>query len=177
MTVDDLINDVLKREGGFSNRAADRGGPTKYGITQGALSRWLGRPASIDEVRQLDEATAREIYERDYYIAPRLDTLPEPVRPVVFDWAVNHGPRGAIATLQHVLNLAGFGPVDEDGTLGPKTRNAATRAQSEMGPLFGNAIVDERENFYTARAAADPSQAIFLKGWQARAEDFRQEVV
>lgn len=171
-TVDDLLDEVIAREGGFVHHPADRGGPTKFGITQRTLSVWLGREASADEVRTLDEATAREIYERDYYRAPRIDTLPEAIRPQVFDCAVNHGPRQAIRFVQRVVNLAGFGPVDVDGVLGPQTREGAGRAQVEMGPLFNNAIMHERRNFYRTIVARDPKQEVFLTGWLRRAEEF-----
>lgn len=164
-TVGELIDDVLRREGSYVHHPADRGGPTKYGITQRTLSVWLGREAPADEVRTLDAATAREIYERDYYRAPRIDSLPEAIRSQVFDCAVNHGPRQAIRFVQRVVNLAGFGPVDVDGVLGPQTRAAAERAQVEMGPLFNNAIMHERRNFYRTIVARDPKQGVFLAGW------------
>lgn len=174
-TVADLITDILKREGGFVNDPRDRGGPTKYGITKNTLAAWLGRPVTVDEVRTLDEDTAREIYERNYYIAPRIDTLPDDVQPVVFDCAVNHGARRAVGFVQKVINEAGFGPVDVDGIIGPGTRAAAAKA-AEMGPFFCNAIVEERLAFYESLVDSDPSQIRFLNGWRARAESFREPV-
>jgi lysozyme family protein len=175
-SVDDLISDVLRREGGYVNHPSDRGGPTKYGITQATLAAWLGRPATADDVRALDEDTAREIYAQRYYHGPRIDSLPEAVRPVLFDVAVNSGPRRAIMMAQQVINEAGFGPVDVDGALGPQTRKAVDRAAAEMGPYLVNALVEERKAFYAAIIARDPSQAVFERGWMARAEEFRQEV-
>lgn len=176
-TVDSLIGDILRREGGFVNHPADRGGPTKHGITQRTLSEWLGRTASVEDVKTLEEDTAREIYERNYYRAPRLDTLPERIRPLVFDCSVNHGPRRAVMFVQNVVNEAGFGPVDVDGTLGPQTRRVTENADAEMGPFLVNALVDERKAFYASLIANDPSQAVFERGWMARAEEFRVEVV
>lgn len=173
MTLDELLGGLLRREGGFVDHPSDRGGPTKYGITQRTLSAWLGRPASVEEVRALDEATAREIYVSRYLAGPRIDTLPEPIVPLVFDCAVNHGPRTAVRFVQRVVNEAGFGPCDVDGVLGPDTRRRADTAQAEMGGFFCNAVVEERLAFYDAIVARDPSQAVFLKGWRARAEDFR----
>ena len=34
MTIDQLIDDVIAREGGYSDHPADRGGPTRWGITE-----------------------------------------------------------------------------------------------------------------------------------------------
>jgi len=171
-SVDDLITDILRREGGFVFNPNDRGKATKFGVTQKTLSAWLGRSASVDEVRNMEEATAREIYERDYYVGPRIDTLPEEIRPLVFDCAVNHGPRQAIRFVQRVINLAGFGPVDVDGVLGPQSRKAADKANAEMGPLFNDAILEERRNFYKMIVARDSSQEVFLKGWLTRSDEF-----
>lgn len=176
MTVDDLLDDIIRREGGFVNHKADRGGPTKYGITQRTLSEWLRRPASVDEVRTLDEATAREIYVSGYLTAPRIDTLPEPIIPIVFDSCVNHGPRQAIRFVQRVINEAGFGPCDPDGVLGPDTRQRAEKASAEMGPFLINAIMYERIRFYNALVAKDPSQAVFLEGWKRRAMEFEAPI-
>ena len=34
MDVDELIDELIEREGGFVSHPADRGGPTRYGITE-----------------------------------------------------------------------------------------------------------------------------------------------
>ena len=171
-TVDELLDEVIAREGGFVHHPADRGGPTKFGITQQTLSAWLGRPATVDEVRTLDEETAREIYVARYLAGPRIDTLPPEIVPQVFDMAVNHGPRQAVRILQEVLGLAGW-RVDVDGVVGPETRRAAIEAQEQMGPFLANAIADQRANFYRRLIAANPSQRVFLRGWLRRAEGFK----
>lgn len=164
--VDELLDEVIAREGGFVHRPADCGGPTKFGITQRTLSAWLGRPATVDEVRTLDEETAREIYVARYLAGPRIDTLPPEIVPQVFDMAVNHGPRRAVRILQEVLNLAGW-RVDVDGTVGPETRRAALEAQEQMGPFLANAVADQRANFYRRLVAGDPPNASSCKGgWQ-----------
>ena len=42
---------VLQFEGGFVNNPKDPGGPTNLGVTQATLSGFLGRQATIDEVK------------------------------------------------------------------------------------------------------------------------------
>ena len=59
-SVDEMIDDILRREGGYVNHPADRGGPTNYGITQKTLSRYIGRAALTSEVKNLSEDVARE---------------------------------------------------------------------------------------------------------------------
>lgn len=175
-SVDELIDDILRREGGYVDHPADRGGPTNYGITQKTLSRVLGRAATASEVAGLSRDMAREIYRRDFYLGPGIDTLPERIRPFVFDSAVNHGPRRAIRFVQDVCNDAGFGPLDVDGVMGPRTRSAAERADQAMGEVLLSALIEERLNFYDLIVANDPSQRAFLRGWRNRVAEFEQEV-
>ena len=166
------IDLILLHEGGYSNNPNDHGGPTKYGITQGTLRNWLKRPARVEDVKNLTEAEAREIYETNYLTGPRISTLPEPPQTQVLDIAVNRGPRRAIKMVQHVCNLAGFGPIDEDGVIGPQTRSTIIKAVAAMGPYFRNALVEERVKFYEEIIANDSDQEVFRKGWMARANRF-----
>ena len=170
---DPIGNIVLKHEGGFVNDPADRGGATNLGITQATLSEWRGHQVSVDDVRNLTEGEAREIYETNYLKRPKIDWLDFPYPQVfVMDMAVNHGPGRAIKILQKTINKAGFGPIGVDGGMGPMTRDAAHQAQSEMGPYFQNAMVEERKAFYEAIMARDPSQERFRRGWMRRADSF-----
>ncbi len=170
---DPIGNIVLKHEGGFVNDPADRGGATNLGITQATLSGWRGHQVSVDDVRNLTESEAREIYETNYLKKPKIDWLPFPYPQVfVMDMAVNHGPGRAIKILQKTINKAGFGPISVDGGMGPATKAAAERAQEEMGNYFQNALVEERKAFYEAIMAKNPSQERFRNGWMRRADSF-----
>ena len=69
MNIDDLINAVIAREGGFGDHPADRGGETRWGITE-AVARadgWSG------PMRDLPRDRAVAIYRRLYWSRPRLD--------------------------------------------------------------------------------------------------------
>jgi lysozyme family protein len=170
--VDQMIDDVIRREGGFVNHPRDRGGATNFGITQSTLSRHLGRPASVDDVRGLSRVVAGEIYRREYFEGPRLDRLPARVQAFVFDAAVNHGPARAIRFVQQVCDDAGFGPLAVDGACGPATQRAATLAERVMGAWLLAALVEERRNFYVALVERDPGQRVFLRGWLNRLTEF-----
>lgn len=176
-TVKEMIDDILRREGGFVNHPADRGGATKYGITQKTLSAYIGRAALVSDVQALSDEVAREIYERNYYIAPRIDRLPESIQAFIFDCAVNHGPRRAIKFVQSVCNQAGYTPLlSVDGAMGPKTRKAAEWADREMDIYFLSALLEERRNFYRLIVDERPSQEVFLAGWMNRVDEFEREV-
>jgi lysozyme family protein len=172
-TVDTIIKNTISLEGGYIDNPYDRGGPTNYGITIKTLANYLGRAVTKDEVRNLNKDLAYEIYEKNYFVYPRINTLPENLQVQIFDISVNCGPRTAIRLLQNVLNKAGFGPVDEDGVLGPQTRQACVEAYESMGNYLINAIVDERIIFYNQIVEKNPSQSVFLTGWTKRAESFR----
>lgn len=172
----DPIGLILKHEGGYSNHAADKGGPTNFGVTQATYSRWLGREATIDDVKNMTEEEAREIYESMYFTGPRIHTLPEPPQTLILDMSINHGPRNAIRMLQRTINLAEFGPCDVDGVMGPQTRRLAERAANAMGNYFQNAVVEERIKFYHKIVENNPSQEVFLRGWLRRANSFRLPV-
>jgi lysozyme family protein len=170
--IDAMIDDVLRREGGFVDHPADRGGPTKYGITQRTLGHYLGRAVDRAEVEALGRPLAAEIYRRNYLLVPRLDTLPERIKAFLFDSAVNHGPRRAVRLLQQVCAAAGFTPIAIDGVLGPQTRARARDADAAMGIWLLAALVAERRSFYRQIVARDPSQAVFFKGWMNRLAEF-----
>lgn len=165
------IEQILKREGGFVNHSADRGGPTNMGITQKTLTLWLAREATVADVEKLSKQTARDIYYSQYYIKPRINDLPELIRPIVFDMVVNSGKRG-IKLLQDALNCHGYDCGKADGRIGPKTAAAASAAAQHMGNELIKVLVRRRVIFYEGLVKADPTQRVFLSGWINRAESF-----
>lgn len=173
--INEMLDDLLRLEGGYVNHPNDKGGPTNYGVTQKVLSKFLKRPATETDVKNLDRELAKEIYKAEYFYGPRIHTLPEALQPQLFDMSVNHGPRKAVTILQSVLNLAGF-ECGKDGVVGPATRKLAEQAYEQMGGLLINAISEAREEFYRAIVASDRSQGVFLKGWLKRAREFRVDV-
>jgi lysozyme family protein len=175
-TVDEMVDTILAHEGGYVNDPSDRGGATNFGVTQRTYSAWLGRPASIDDVKAMRVETAREIYLANYYYKPRINGLPEKAQALVFDCAINHGPRRAIKFVQTVINLAGFGVIIVDGICGPDTMGRAQQASEAMGDYFVNAIADERIDFYQAIVRNDPTQNRFIRGWLNRANSFRLDI-
>lgn len=172
--IEAMIDDVIRREGGFTDHPADRGGPTNFDITQRTLARYLGRKVTRNDVRRLSRDLAVDIYRRAYYLEPRIDTLPKSIRAFLFDSAVNHGPKRAIHLLQQVCNAAGFGDLKVDGLLGPATQRQAAIADDAMGIWFVAALTEERRMFYRLIVQRNPSQRVFLKGWMNRLAEFDQ---
>jgi lysozyme family protein len=88
--VDALIDELIEREGGFVDHPADRGGPTRFGITE-AVARQHGYTGLMRELPR-DEAAA--IYRRLYWLRPRFDAvaaLAPRVGAELFDTGANMG--------------------------------------------------------------------------------------
>jgi lysozyme family protein len=171
-TVDEMIADIIRREGGYSNHPNDRGKATKYGITLETLSKWRGRPTGIENVKRLTKTEAADIYRAEYFDRPLINFLPAQLQPVAFDMAVNMGPKQAIKILQTVI--ADYLPgISIDGVIGSKTLGAIDELVSVIGyRYFICQITGERINFYRGIVNRDPSQAVFLSGWVNRAREF-----
>jgi lysozyme family protein len=183
LTIDEVLDMIIRNEGGYVSNPADRGGPTNMGVTQATLSQYLGRQASIQDVKNLTMDQAKEIFARNYVSGPRIDTLPADIVPVLADASVLFGPKRAIMFLQTVLNKSGYGPVDVDGVIGPISRQKVidaygdgTPSKTVPGKYLVNAIVHERIAFCQRIVANDPSQGIFLDGWNNRSNRFLVEV-
>lgn len=159
---------TLAQEGGYVDNQRDPGGRTKYGISQRAYP-------SMD-IPSLTRDQAAAIYRRDYWDALDLDSLPPSIAAVVFDAAVNCGPRRAVAQLQAAINSLGAEPaLIVDGALGPRTVAAVRRleALSLTEALAANALL-ERLGHYSDICERDPDSRTFLRGWLRRVVALRQ---
>lgn len=110
------LANVLHLEGWpiFTDRPADRGGPTKGGITLKTLSTWRGRPATVEELQDLPQIIAEQIYESIYW-DPWAFVMNKPIQALLADWSVTSGVPRVVKTLQAVLDLR------QDGVIGPLT--------------------------------------------------------
>ena len=166
-----LIDRVIDREGGFVWHPDDRGGATKYGITQKMLGRWrkLGRLATPAEVEVLSRDEAAEIYLQCYWLEPGLNKLmlhPK-LTELVFDAGVHHGPGRAKRLLQKAVG------VKVDGIIGPKTQSKLwAMSDREIGMAF----MGERIAYLGLIITRRPSQAVFAHGWMRRMQELLRMV-
>lgn len=177
MRVDDIISGVIDREKGYVNHPNDKGGPTKYGITQVVARKW----GYQGDMRDLPLALARQILYNDYVIAPKLDkilAINEPIAAEMVDTCVNMGQKPAIQFLQRSLNglasdsiIAG-GRLVVDGILGTKSFTTLT-SYLKSRPNDGERNVLKMLNClqgseYLRQVEANVKQKDFINGWIAQ---------
>lgn len=146
VTEDQLVEATIDKEGrtyGDQTTHPPIDQPTAPGgVILNTLSAYLGRQASLAELKALTVRTARPIvlWElRQLAVAFRLNLIAfEPLRVQMLDWAYNSGPGTAIKWLQSVLR------VDIDGTIGPLTLAALNRQDPW---LVNQALVGARLQF------------------------------
>lgn len=157
-----ILNDLVRREGGFIDHPADKGGATKFGITGQTLGafRELGRLASNDEVASLSRAEAQHILYSQYVVAPGFTQVQHAsLRALLIDSAVHSGVGTAVKWLQESLG------VKVDGLLGPVTRAALD--QSDVALIYRR-LLALRLEFLGRLITEDPKQAVFAAGWMKR---------
>lgn len=164
MSFDELLTELLRHEGGYSNHSADRGGATNFGITQTVFSEWLAQQKQgWRDVRTLTKDEVARIYFSQYWLPAKCADIPPGLRGVHFDTAVNHGVGRAARLLQEAVG------VTADGVIGPKTKEALAASDTE---LVKARYVNLRYRFYGRIIQRDRSQLAFITGWMTRMELF-----
>jgi lysozyme family protein len=172
----DLIDNLLEREGGYTNHPADRGGPTAFGITQ-EVARSNGY---FGPMRALPREEAAAIYRRLYWLRPKLDQVAHrspALAAELFDTGVNMGPAVAITFLQRALTALNRGGTDypdivPDGRIGSVTLAAldaflTKRGKESGGAVLLRAIEALQGERYLRLAERRPANEAFLYGWLA----------
>lgn len=106
---------LLQNEGGYSNVAGDKGGKTRFGVTE-AVARADGY---LGDMKDFSEQRAKAIYLKRYWL-PAFDSFTYDAAFQVFDGAVNSGLSQSVRWLQRTVGVA------DDGVLGPVTERAVT---------------------------------------------------
>lgn len=178
MTPDTIIDGILRAEGSaYTNDPADSGGPTKYGITQATLSAFRGYAVTPDDVAELTEAEARQIYFKRYWLEPRINLLGAhsmKVAAEVMDTGVNAGPSVAVSMLQRALNAFNdrgqlYADLVVDGKAGPATAAALAAFLRRRG-VSGEDVLHAALNclqgaFYTDLVERREKDERFYFGW------------
>lgn len=153
-TFEQAVAKVLAHEGGYVNDPTDSGGETNYGITI-KVARANGFSGHM---KDLPVHVAKDIYKNKYWDKVRAEELPESIRYIVFDTAINAGNSRAVKILQECAD------VSIDGVIGTQTILGA----ASVG-LYQYAL--QRMYFYCQIVRGNKSQARFIGGWSNRVMD------
>jgi len=178
----DRFHEALRRteqfEGGWSNDPLDRGGETKYGITQKTWDSWLRNPASYkygtlpERVADISRNMSVPLYKALYWDTLRCDELhSDDLARRMFDYGVNSGTGAAIKRLQMAYNLIKreeLPALKEDGILGNITINAVNAASLKYESALIAAYNYVRMRHYESIIQNSLSQRKFIRGWFAR---------
>lgn len=176
MDVNELIDELVEREGGYVNHPADRGGPTCFGITE-AVARAHGYAGAMAE---LPREVAATIYRRLYWLRPRFNQVAgraPRIAAELFDTGANMGPAVAATFLQRALTALNRGGKDypdlvPDGRVGSATLaalDAYLRARGRKGgeTVLLRALEALQGERYLRLAEKRPTNERFLYGWLA----------
>lgn len=147
------MQNLLVDEGGYVNDPNDAGGETKYGISKRAYSN--------EDIKNLTEARAKEIYRKDYWNKFGGDAIISPEKAsAILSICVNFGVRGGIKIVQKAVDTIC------DGVMGSNT----VRKVNDMDPdkflaLLSLSMISK----YASICRKDRSQIKFLLGWVNRA--------
>ncbi len=173
--VDQLIDGLIEREGGYVDHPADTGGPTCFGITE-AVARAQGYDGPM---RQLPRAEAAAIYKRLYWLRPAFDQVAKRsvrLAAELFDTGVNMGPAVAATFLQRALtalnrNGKDYPDLVPDGRIGPTTLAALDGFLKVRGSSGETVLLRALEALqgerYLRLAERRPANEAFLYGWLA----------
>ncbi len=175
LDIEDLIEEVIEREGGYVNHPADRGGATNWGITEGVAR----RHGFTGEMRALPKSEAVAIYKRLYWLSPRLDAVANQAPDLaaeLFDTGINMGTGTAAGFLQRALNAlnrngADYADINVDRQIGPATLAALGAFIKKRGRSAESVLIKAVDVLqgahYVRLAETRPTQEAFLYGWLA----------
>jgi lysozyme family protein len=173
MTKEEIFNAILGKEGGYVNNPDDRGGATRWGITE-QVARAHGY---VGNMRSLPRETALAILIADYWTGPRFDliaTASPSIAAEICDTGVNMGPSVPSKWLQRWLNAFNqqgklYPDLIADGQIGARTVNALKAFLSARG-AEGESVLLKSLNCsqgarYLELAEQRAANESFVYGW------------
>jgi lysozyme family protein len=174
--IDQLIEALIEREGGYVNHPADNGGPTCFGVTE-AVARAHGYAGAM---RNLPREQAAAMYRRIYWLRPRFDEIAKRSQRLaaeLFDTGVNMGPAVAATFVQRALtalnrNGSDYPDLVPDGRIAEHTLFAldaffAVRGKAGGETVLLRALEALQGERYLRLAERRPANEAFLYGWLA----------
>ena len=137
---------MFDREGKYSNHVLDKGGKTKYGITDNTLRLYKDKHKNFPNINihNLTKEQAAQIYYDEYWVKSGANKIKDKdLAYVHFDATVNHG----LGNSKKFLEQSG-GDFDK--------------------------YIEIRRNFYKAIVKNNPKQDVFYNGWMNRLDEIKK---
>ncbi|WP_447506528.1 glycoside hydrolase family 108 protein [Acinetobacter oleivorans] len=174
MNIDQYLEAIIDREGGYINHPSDHGRATKFGITE-AVARSNGYQG---DMRDLPLAVAKSIYKQQYWFEPQFDQINK-ISPAIaeelLDTAINCGVNFAKPLLQRALNLLnkqgeeGWPNLALDGQYGPLTIQALStylnRRNKDGETVLLRVLNIMQGQHYIEITEKNPNYEDFFYGW------------
>lgn len=158
-----LMPFILSKEGGYSNRKSDKGGPTNKGVTLKTYRMVFGDEKDIADLKKLSNNEWYTIYKKFFWDKCRADQIADQsVANLLVDFAWHSGASYASKCIQRVVGTR------QDGVIGELT---LLEINKEDAREVFSALKLERMK-YLKRIAVG-SQKVNLKGWLSRVNDIQ----
>lgn len=182
------FKNTLGLEGEYSDVPEDRGGRTKFGVTEKTFLHALDRGiiSGTADIRDLTVAQAKAIYKTLVWLPLRLHEIADwCIVGEIFDTAVNMGPGRAALIAQLALKYLGE-TLTVDGILGSETiglvnKWCAKDPRALMVALNGFQFIqyvdladEELVREILKRVKSDSTQFKFTRGWTKRIQEYRK---
>lgn len=170
---DRIINDIIEREGGYSNDSQDSGGETNWGITINVARRY----GYTGRMRDMSRETAFNIYSSRYWHKLNLDAVEEmsaKIAEEMADTGVNMGTGRAGEYLQRSLNVLNkkgtlYRDLQVDGKIGRNSLIALEQLLKIRGRRGENVLYKMLNSlqgaFYIRLAERREKDERFIFGW------------
>jgi len=175
-----IVAEILLAEGAsYTDRAADRGGPTKFGVTLKTLAAYRApAPVSTADLQALGLEEARAIYTALYLEGPGLTRLnDQALAALVVDAAVQHGVATAIEMLQRAAGVRSDGQLGEISIAAINAHDPRALRALVCGArirLYGS-LIEADPALARAREAGFRCQGENALGWANRIARFVEE--
>lgn len=153
-----LMPFILSKEGGYSNKKSDKGGPTNKGVTLTTYRLVFGEKKTIADLKKISNDEWYTIYKKYFWDKCKADEIADQsVANLLVDFAWHSGVARASKYIQKVVGAR------QDGVIGALTLR---EINSEDAREVFSALKLERVKFLNSIAVG--SQKMNLKGWLNR---------
>jgi lysozyme family protein len=172
--IEQELDVLIGKEGGYTNNPNDSGGETIWGITKFTADSFGYK----DAMKDMSRDQAKEIYRARYWIQPKFDQVYK-INPGIamemFDTGVNMGAGTAVKFLQRALNVLNQGgkiypDMAVDGGLGAMTLAALQKfldTRNQDGVVVMMRMLNAQQAVkYMEIAEANAKNEDFIYGWQ-----------